>query len=86
MKPTATYRVQLNKEFNFDSLKTTLPYLAKLGVSHVYASPIMQLGGEASTDTILPTIAELAKNLADKKHLKPCSRRLIGWGLAGYKT
>jgi (1->4)-alpha-D-glucan 1-alpha-D-glucosylmutase len=32
--------VQLNKEFNFDSLRSVLPYLSKLGISHIYASPI----------------------------------------------
>ncbi len=40
--PLATYRVQLNKEFNFESLEEVLPYLKELGVSHVYASPIFK--------------------------------------------
>lgn len=42
MKPLATYRVQLNSEFDFYKLKAVLPYLSKLGISHVYASPIVQ--------------------------------------------
>ena len=42
MKPVATYRIQLNREFNFAKLKSILPYLSKLGISHVYASPIVQ--------------------------------------------
>jgi (1->4)-alpha-D-glucan 1-alpha-D-glucosylmutase len=40
--PIATYRVQFNSAFNFNDLKENLPYLAKLGISHVYASPIFQ--------------------------------------------
>ncbi len=40
--PVATYRVQLNKSFDFNKLKATLPYLVELGISHVYASPVFK--------------------------------------------
>jgi (1->4)-alpha-D-glucan 1-alpha-D-glucosylmutase len=40
--PTATYRLQLRREFNFGDAIAVLPYLAQLGVSHVYCSPILQ--------------------------------------------
>lgn len=40
--PTATYRIQLNQNFPFSSLKAIVPYLSKLGISHIYASPIFQ--------------------------------------------
>ena len=39
---TATYRLQLHKEFNFRAAAARAKYLAALGVSHVYLSPIMQ--------------------------------------------
>ena len=38
----ATYRVQLTTDFGFDELAAIAPYLAELGVSHVYLSPILQ--------------------------------------------
>lgn len=38
--PRATYRLQLHKDFTFDDAARIAPYLARLGVSHVYASPI----------------------------------------------
>jgi (1->4)-alpha-D-glucan 1-alpha-D-glucosylmutase len=38
--PRATYRLQLHREFDFDAARTVLPYLRRLGVSHVYCSPI----------------------------------------------
>ena len=41
MTPRATYRFQLNKNFPFDRAAELAPYLRRLGVSHVYASPIM---------------------------------------------
>jgi (1->4)-alpha-D-glucan 1-alpha-D-glucosylmutase len=37
--PRATYRVQLNAGFTFNDLSAVLPYLAALGISHVYCSP-----------------------------------------------
>jgi (1->4)-alpha-D-glucan 1-alpha-D-glucosylmutase len=37
----ATYRVQFGKEFGFDHAAGIAPYLADLGISHVYASPYL---------------------------------------------
>jgi (1->4)-alpha-D-glucan 1-alpha-D-glucosylmutase len=37
--PRATYRVQLNAGFTFRDATAIVPYLATLGVSHVYCSP-----------------------------------------------
>src|SRR5579872_2180432 len=39
MKPRATYRLQCNERFGFDAVGKIAPYLARLGVSHIYASP-----------------------------------------------
>jgi (1->4)-alpha-D-glucan 1-alpha-D-glucosylmutase len=40
----ATYRVQLHAGFTFDDVAALAPYLARLGVSHVYFSPFLQAG------------------------------------------
>jgi (1->4)-alpha-D-glucan 1-alpha-D-glucosylmutase len=40
--PVATYRLQLHKGFRFTDATALVPYLAKLGVSHVYASPFLK--------------------------------------------
>jgi (1->4)-alpha-D-glucan 1-alpha-D-glucosylmutase len=40
--PRATYRLQFNKDFGFDDAAALAPYLARLGVSHVYASPYLR--------------------------------------------
>lgn len=40
--PTATYRLQFNKEFTFRDATEIVPYLAALGISHCYASPFLQ--------------------------------------------
>jgi len=38
--PRATYRLQFHQDFGFDDAIKVLPYLARLGISHVYCSPI----------------------------------------------
>ena len=40
--PLATYRLQLHREFTFAQATALLPYLARLGVSHVYCSPFLK--------------------------------------------
>jgi (1->4)-alpha-D-glucan 1-alpha-D-glucosylmutase len=37
--PRATYRIQLNKTFTLQDATALVPYLASLGISHVYCSP-----------------------------------------------
>lgn len=55
--PLATYRVQLRREFDFDALRARLPYLAALGITDVYVSPILQAvpGSTHGYDVIDPT-------------------------------
>lgn len=38
--PRATYRLQFNRDFTFSDAAELVPYLAELGVSDVYASPL----------------------------------------------
>ncbi len=38
--PVATYRVQLNKDFPFEKAGQLVPFLQKLGISDLYASPV----------------------------------------------
>jgi len=40
--PRATYRLQLNAGFTFSDATSIAPYLAELGISDVYASPILR--------------------------------------------
>ncbi len=55
--PTATYRLQFHKGFTFADATAALPVIAKLGVSHVYASPILKArpGSTHGYDTVDPT-------------------------------
>lgn len=40
--PRATYRIQFNSAFDFAAAQAIIPYLAELGISDVYASPIFK--------------------------------------------
>ncbi len=40
--PRATYRVQLNRDFRFSAARALVPYLAQLGISHLYCSPFLR--------------------------------------------
>ena len=53
----ATYRIQLHKDFTFADAEAQVPYLAALGISHLYASPITtaQPGSMHGYDVIDPT-------------------------------
>jgi (1->4)-alpha-D-glucan 1-alpha-D-glucosylmutase len=55
--PRATYRIQLRPGFGFDEAAALTPYLAELGISHLYASPILQAvpGSEHGYDVADPT-------------------------------
>ena len=40
--PTATYRLQFNAQFRFEQARALVDYLDRLGVTDVYASPLLQ--------------------------------------------
>ncbi len=40
--PLATYRLQLTARFGFDEAAAVVPYLKRLGITHLYASPFMK--------------------------------------------
>ena len=55
----ATYRLQLHKDFTFDDARALVPYLERLGVTHVYSSPILEArpGSTHGYDVANPTTA-----------------------------
>jgi (1->4)-alpha-D-glucan 1-alpha-D-glucosylmutase len=54
---TATCRLQLHKEFTLGSVREIVPYLHRLGISHVYSSPILMArpGSQHGYDVVDPT-------------------------------
>jgi (1->4)-alpha-D-glucan 1-alpha-D-glucosylmutase len=84
MPPRSTYRLQLNSRFTFDDAAAIAPYLAKLGISHVYTSPIQKAraGSMHGYDIvghreINPELGGLAGFLRFSDRLKECGLGLI---------
>ncbi len=52
--PRATYRLQLTAEFSFARAAALAPYLAQLGISHAYLSPVLKArrGSTHGYDTV----------------------------------
>jgi len=55
--PRATARLQLHRDFTFDDAAHVVPYYASLGVSHLYASPVLtaRQGSTHGYDIVDPT-------------------------------
>jgi len=55
--PQSTYRVQLSARFPFEAARAVVPYLADLGVSHLYTSPVLRArsGSPHGYDIVDPT-------------------------------
>jgi (1->4)-alpha-D-glucan 1-alpha-D-glucosylmutase len=70
----STYRVQLSGGFGFAAAAEIVPYLADLGISHLYASPVLRAraGSPHGYDLVDPT--EVAPELGGEAGL----RALVG--------
>jgi (1->4)-alpha-D-glucan 1-alpha-D-glucosylmutase len=57
MIPRATYRFQFHRDFTFADAEALVPYLDRLGISHLYASPITtaRSGSTHGYDVVDPT-------------------------------
>lgn len=57
MIPVATYRLQFTPSFDFQEARRILTYLVDLGVSHIYASPVLKSrkGSQHGYDVVDPT-------------------------------
>jgi len=76
--PVATYRLQFNEQFRFEDASQLVPYLKQLGISDIYASPILKarkgsshgydvtdparLNPELGTEADFDTLAQTLKN------------------------
>jgi (1->4)-alpha-D-glucan 1-alpha-D-glucosylmutase len=81
--PLATYRVQLNAELPFAEVTKILPYLAELGVSDVYAAPILQARAGSAHGYDVVDHSKVNAELGGKRGLEKLARaaRKQGMGL-----
>lgn len=74
--PAATYRIQFHKGFTFRDFDRIIPYLSRLGVSTVYASPIFKAvpGSTHGYNTVDPL--QINPEIGTLDELKKLSRKL----------
>src|SRR4029453_9534124 len=79
----STYRVQLSGAFPFAAARAAVPYLADLGVSHLYTSPILRArsGSTHGYDVVDPT--QVSPELGSEAGLRElvAALRAAGMGL-----
>jgi (1->4)-alpha-D-glucan 1-alpha-D-glucosylmutase len=81
--PLATYRIQFNQSFRFEDARALVPYLSRLGVTHVYSSPLLRArsGSAHGYDVVDPRT--LNPELGDETQFRALvtSLRALGMGL-----
>jgi (1->4)-alpha-D-glucan 1-alpha-D-glucosylmutase len=77
----STYRLQLSGAFPFAAARKAVPYLADLGVSHLYSSPILRArsGSAHGYDVVDPT--QVAPELGGEAGLRELVAALRGAGM-----
>ncbi len=78
---TATYRLQFNAGFRLQDARGLVPYLERLGVSHIYASPLLAArpGSLHGYDVADPT--RLNPELGSEDELRGLASELRGRGM-----
>ncbi len=79
--PGATYRLQLHRDFDFAAARRVLPYLARLGVTDVYLSPIWTSTPGSTHGYDVTDHAQVNPELGGLKGLKSLSARARELGL-----
>jgi (1->4)-alpha-D-glucan 1-alpha-D-glucosylmutase len=79
--PTATYRIQFNRDFALRRAAEIVGFLHELGISHVYASPLLKArpGSQHGYDVVDPT--QLNPELDGREALEALSARLRQRGM-----
>lgn len=81
--PVSTYRIQFHKDFSFNDLEKIIPYLQRLGVRTIYASPIFEAvpGSQHGYDGTNPN--RINPEIGTEEQLRRISAQLkennIGW-------
>src|SRR5918993_440814 len=77
----STYRVQLSGAFGFAAARAAVPYLADLGVSHLYISPVLRArsGSAHGYDVVDPT--QVSPELGGEDGLGELVAELRGHGM-----
>ncbi|WP_395748873.1 malto-oligosyltrehalose synthase [Prosthecobacter sp.] len=79
--PTATYRLQFQRCFTFSQAKEVVHYLARLGISHVYASPFFRAAPGSTHGYDVYDHNELNPEIGTREEFEAFSAELKAHGL-----
>jgi (1->4)-alpha-D-glucan 1-alpha-D-glucosylmutase len=79
--PDSTYRLQLTPEFGFAEAAEAADYLADLGVSHVYLSPVLEAVPGSAHGYDVTDHARIRAELGGEEGLRALAKRLRSLGL-----
>ncbi|MGI2031283.1 malto-oligosyltrehalose synthase [Rhizobium panacihumi] len=79
--PTSTYRLQFRNGMTFDHATALVPYLQKLGISHLYASPIFTATSGATHGYDVTNANEIDPSLGGREGFDRLSAALRKAGL-----
>lgn len=77
----ATYRLQFNHDFGFAEAQALVPYFSRLGITHLYASPILRARQSSTHGYDVVDPATINPNLGDKTELISLDGTLSNYGL-----
>lgn len=80
-KPSATYRLQFRNGMTFEKAAELAPYLAGLGISHLYGSPPFAAAPDSTHGYDVVDVTRLAPELGGDKGFKTLCRALKENGL-----
>jgi len=79
--PRASYRVQFSSNFTFSDVSEIVPYLADLGISHVYASPYLKARSGSTHGYDITDHNSLNGEIGDEASFEAMCRRIIDHGM-----
>lgn len=81
--PSATYRLQFNRQFTFQHAWAVTEYLRELGISDCYASPLLEAAPQSTHGYDVCGFEHLSAALGNENAFEAWSRRLqhLGMGL-----
>jgi malto-oligosyltrehalose synthase len=79
--PLATYRLQLHRDFTFAHATAILPYLARLGISHVYCSPFLKARAGSTHGYDIVDYSHINPELGDERGFARFCATLGEYGL-----
>lgn len=79
--PGSTYRVQFNKNFTLEHFEEIIEYLNKLGITTVYASPLLQATKDSEHCYDVTDPDAINKQIGTEKKLAAISRRLKSYNM-----